>query len=126
MILSACLQLYTGYIRYICNVNKRTCESDMPGDNCSVFGCGTSRRHKDVGIFQIPGIKKKEWRARFLNAIMRTRKPDDDFKSLIPKDRVFACSRHFHPSEIKTRKYYNIYSTAFSTLFPIQHTNTRM
>ena len=27
----------------------------MPGDNCSVFGCGQCRRQHGVGIFRVPG-----------------------------------------------------------------------
>ena len=45
----------------------------MPGDNCSVYGCGISRRKKDAGIFKIPGKKKVEWRSKFLNAITKTK-----------------------------------------------------
>ena len=76
----------------------------MPGDNCSVFGCGTCRRRTGVSIFKVPGIKQKQWRKRFLEAIQNTRVVDDDFKKMVQNDRVFACERHFKNTEIKTRK----------------------
>ena len=81
----------------------------MPGDNCSVYGCGISRRKKDASIFKIPGKKKVEWRSKFLNAITKTRETNSEFREMIKHDRVFACSRHFHQSEIKVRKYCLIY-----------------
>ena len=30
----------------------------MPGDNCVMFGCGTSRRTKGVGIWKLPNAKE--------------------------------------------------------------------
>ena len=96
----------------------------MPGDNCSVFGCGQCRRQHGVGIFRVPGqptqkelsraeksplvaknlAKKAKWRKEFLSAILKTRIPDDDFRTQITKDRVFACERHFLPTEIKVHQ----------------------
>ena len=26
----------------------------MPGDNCSIYGCGTSRKHTGISILRIP------------------------------------------------------------------------
>ena len=92
----------------------------MPGDNCSVYGCGLSRRTKGFGIFQVPGkptekekekaktstevsaklAEKKRWRSEFLNAITKTRIVDAEFKAMIENDRVFACERHFLETDI--------------------------
>ena len=39
----------------------------MPGANCSIFGCGTSRRNKGVSLFKIPSTDddfNKEWRKK--------------------------------------------------------------
>ena len=44
----------------------------MPGDNCSVFGCGTRRRTKGVGIWKLPRAKNedhKKWREDLLGEI---------------------------------------------------------
>ena len=32
-------------------------EKNMPGDNCAVFGCGTFRRMKGIGIWKLPAAK---------------------------------------------------------------------
>ena len=37
----------------------------MPGANCSIFGCGTSRCNTGIGIFRLPlGKDKKSKQAR--------------------------------------------------------------
>ena len=36
--------VYNSCVLYMLYIKcKQTCESDMPGDNCSVYGCGTNR-----------------------------------------------------------------------------------
>ena len=70
----------------------------MPGDNCSVYGCGKIRHQAGQGIFQVPGKKcksKAEWRSEFLKAITKTRVVDKEFREMINNDRVFACQKHF-------------------------------
>ena len=70
----------------------------MPGENCSVFGCGSCRRTKGIGIWKLPGAKNdsyKKWRSDWLSAITKTRVMDKSFKELIAKDRVYTCERHF-------------------------------
>ena len=84
----------------------------MPGDNCSVTGCGTSRRTKQIGIFKVPGKKKTEWRKRFLDTIKKSRVTDKSFAKQIEEDTVHACARHFHASEIQTRKFFSFYQSA--------------
>ena len=32
----------------------------MPGDNCFMFGCGTSRKTKGVGIWKLPNAKDED------------------------------------------------------------------
>ena len=46
------------------------------GANCSIYGCSTSRKNKDVGIFRLPAVKddlSKKWREELLNVILRDR-----------------------------------------------------
>ena len=41
----------------------------MPGENCSVYGCSTSRRHKGVPIWKLPTASSPfnaKWRADLL------------------------------------------------------------
>ena len=79
----------------------------MPGDNCSVFGCGTSRRTKGVGIWKLTNTKDvdhKKWRQDWLREITKTREVDCDFKRQEENDNVFTCEKHFHPEDIETCK----------------------
>ena len=67
----------------------------MPSDNCTVLGCGTSRRTKGIGILKLP-----EW----LNEITKTRESDAAFKVLVAMDRIFTCEKHLEPEDIEIRK----------------------
>lgn len=80
----------------------------MPGDNCAVFGCGTCRRTKGIGIFKLPSLRNAEyekWRKEWLNQLTKTRIIDKDFQSQIDKGNVFTCEKHFDPKDIETCKY---------------------
>jgi hypothetical protein len=73
----------------------------MPGDNCAVFGCGSSKRKKGIGIWKLPNAKDerhKEWREKWLNEITKTRAIDADFKKRI--DSVFTCEKNCDPKGI--------------------------
>jgi hypothetical protein len=79
----------------------------MPGDNCSVFGCGTCRRTKGIGIWKLPAPRNaeyKKWRQDWLNEITKTRIVDKDFQKQIENDKVFTCENHFDPKDIETCK----------------------
>ena len=55
----------------------------MPGDNCAVFGCGTSRRIKGIGIWKLPAPRNaeyKKWRDDWLNELTKSREIDKDFE----------------------------------------------
>ena len=48
----------------------------MPGDNCSIKICGTTRKTKDFGIFQLPYTNPADpahqsWRSECLNSITK-------------------------------------------------------
>lgn len=76
----------------------------MPGDNCSVFGCGSSRKTKGIGIWKLPAPRNaeyKKWRELWLNELTKTRVVDKDFKRQIDNDRVFTCENHFRPEDIE-------------------------
>ena len=80
----------------------------MPGDNCSVIGCGTSRRTKGVGIWKLPyprNAEYKKWREDWLNELTKTRDRDKDFQKQIESDRVYTCEKHFDPTDIEICKY---------------------
>ena len=78
----------------------------MPGDNCSVKGCGSNRRTKGIGIFQILAENvNKEWRKMFLGEILKFREVDANFKRQINENNVFVCEKHFHKNEIEICEY---------------------
>lgn len=77
----------------------------MPGENCSVVGCGSCRSTKGLGIFKLPSEKSnKEWRERWLGELKKTRTLDSHFRSLIEKDHVYTCEKHFREEDIEICK----------------------
>ena len=80
----------------------------MPGDNCAVFGCGSSRRTKGIGIWKLPAAKDephKKWRDVWLSEITKTREIDHEFRKRIENDKVFTCEKHFDVEDFEICKY---------------------
>lgn len=76
----------------------------MPGRNCAVFGCGSCRRSKGIGIFKLPIASDEsncKWREAWLSEITKTRMMDQDFRNQITNDRVYTCEKHFNPEDIE-------------------------
>ena len=70
----------------------------MPGANCSIFGCSSSRKSKGCSIFKLPASSNdfnKKWRGDLLNVIRKERVVDDILKRRIDADRLHICERHF-------------------------------
>ena len=81
----------------------------MPGDNCAFPKCGTSRRHKDIGIFKLPSRKGEfyqEWKKEIVNVILKYRVADDNFKKNIQAGNVHICERHFKANDIEITSEY--------------------
>ena len=79
----------------------------MPGTNCSIFGCGTNRRHNGVGIFRIPSGNDERWKVihdEWIRVITKDRVVDANFREQIESGNVYVCERHFK-EEIECRKY---------------------
>ena len=79
----------------------------MPGDNCSVFGCGTCRRTKGIGIWKLLSARNAEykmWREQWLSEITKTRVIDKDFQKQIDNDKVFTCEKPFKLEDIEICK----------------------
>jgi len=58
----------------------------MPGDNCSVFGCGICRRTKEVGRWKLLKARDKDhnkWREDWLSEITKTREVNCVFKGQV-------------------------------------------
>ena len=78
----------------------------MPGDNCAVFGCGSCRRTKGIGIWKLPAAKDeadKKWRHDWLSEITKTREINHEFRKR--NDKVFTCEKHFDVEHFETCKY---------------------
>ncbi|XP_066915394.1 uncharacterized protein [Clytia hemisphaerica] len=74
----------------------------MPGANCSMYGCGTSRKHKDIGIFKLPLPKDdfhRKWRQELIDIILRYRVLDENLERQIQEDRIHICQRHFREDQ---------------------------
>ena len=76
------------------------------GEYCSIHGCKTSRKMKDVSIFTVPtksAAEKspavKKWRDELINVVKRDRE-DPDLKRLIETDKVRICQLHFDDNQI--------------------------
>ena len=55
----------------------------MPEDNCSVFGCGSCRRTKGIGIWKLPLAKDAahaKWRDEWLGADKKDKGNDYGFQ----------------------------------------------
>ena len=80
----------------------------MPGENCAVFGYGSCRRMKGIGIWKLPSAKDEAhstWRKEWLGEIKKMKDLDQNFKELIENDRVFTCEKHFAAEDIEICKY---------------------
>ena len=79
----------------------------MPGDNCAVFGCGSCRNTKGIGIWKLPAPRNddyKQWREQWLNGLTKSRVVEKDLQRLIDNDRVYSCEKHFAPDDIEICK----------------------
>ncbi len=80
----------------------------MPGANCSVFGCESSRKHTGVGIFRIPSEKDEvstATREAWLKMITRDRVVDESIRRQIDTGELYVCEKHFNTEAIDCRKY---------------------
>ena len=70
----------------------------MPGTNCSIFGCGTSRKHKGVPIFKVPSCNNEsswKWRKKLVHIITKDRVIDANLKNQIEKKTLYICGKHY-------------------------------
>lgn len=77
----------------------------MPGDNCSVVGCGTCCRTKGIGIWKLPAPWNNEyrkWLEDWLNELTKYQVVDKDFQRQNEADKVFTCEKYFCESDIET------------------------
>lgn len=86
----------------------------MPGANCALFGCSTSRKSK-LSLFKLPfpgrgdgdetKTLKETARKEWLRVILRTREMTPELKKRIEENNIFLCELHFKADHIVDRKY---------------------
>ena len=77
----------------------------MPGANCSIYGCGTSRKHAGISIFRIPAKDddlSTKTREAWLRLVTSLRKQID-------QRTMHICERHFEKNLIETCKFGSSY-----------------
>ncbi len=88
----------------------------MPGANCSIFGCGTSRKHVGIGIFRILSGKdeiSKRTREAWLKIITKDRVIDKSLRRQIDSGSLYVCEKHFKEEEYDRRKLYPLFNSRF-------------
>ena len=76
----------------------------MPGANCSIFGCSTSRRKFGISIFKLPSGEddlSKKTQEEWVNQITKNRVIDVD----LIRRQLHVCEKHFEEKFIEKRKY---------------------
>ena len=82
----------------------------MPGENCAVYGCSASRKHKGISFFKVPlpnNDFNKKWGDEIINIITKDREIDSSLKTRIESRKLFICEQHFSSDqfyEYDTRK----------------------
>ena len=78
----------------------------MPGANCAIPECGSTRREAYVNraIFQVPnriGEFYEKWRKDILAVLLRFREADEALKKRIKTGNIYVCERHFTSDDIE-------------------------
>ena len=79
----------------------------LPGANCSIFGCRTSRKHVGVAIFRIPAETdklSKKTRKAWISIITKDRIVDNSLRRQIESGNLYVCKKHFKNEEYDCRK----------------------
>ena len=85
----------------------------MPGANCSIYGCGTSRKHAGISIFRIPAKDddlSTKTREAWVRLVTRDREIDSSLQKQIDQRNIHICERHFEKNLIETCKFGSSYS----------------
>ncbi len=80
----------------------------MPGANCSIYGCGTSRKHAGIGIFRIPTKVDElstKTRDAWVRLVTRDREIDTSLRNQIEQRTIRICERHFEKDLIEICKF---------------------
>ena len=100
----------------------------MPGRNCSIYVCPTSRRHKDISIFSLPTVVDgnevtAKWRSELLRVVTKDREIDANFRQQIEKNKIYICEKHFKEEDLYHCKcIMNISGIEFEIIFKLLYT----
>nr|XP_047145142.1 uncharacterized protein LOC124818371 [Hydra vulgaris] len=75
----------------------------MPGANCSIYGCTTSRYSHDIAIFSLPKGQDDcnvEWRRKLIEIITKDRLIDSALRKQIASESLHVCEKHFEDHEV--------------------------
>ena len=79
----------------------------MPGANCSIYGCSTSRRNTGIAIFRVTRGKDEyntAWRGKLVNVITKDRVMDSALRNQIEKQNLHICEKHFTEESLIIRE----------------------
>jgi len=79
----------------------------MPGANCSIFGCSTSRDHIGISLHRIPQKDddfSSNWREKIVQIITRDRVVDQSLRKQIDKRSLHICELHYSDDKLLRRK----------------------
>ena len=94
----------------------------MPGANCSIFGCSTSRSSRGISIFGLPqrnGEYSSSWREKMINTITKDRVIDKRLKVQIEKKTLHICEKHFSQDQLNQREYYILHRSKYTMLLSL-------
>ena len=78
----------------------------MPGANCSIYGCGTSRRNKETPIFKVTNRKDEfslNWRQKLVDVVAKDRVVDVSLRKQINNNNLYICGKHFSANQLIKR-----------------------
>ena len=79
----------------------------MPGGNCAIYGCNTSRIHVGISLHKVPQKDddySSNWRRKLVDIIVKDRELDASLKKQIEKKNLYICELHFTEDQLIRRK----------------------
>ena len=80
----------------------------MPGDNCAIPGCSTSRATPDVALLGMPNNDDEynvNWRKNIVDMIAKIRVVDASLKRQIERKSLHFCEKNYPEKKLIRCKY---------------------
>ena len=102
----------------------------MPGANCSIYGCKTSRKDEGISIFRVPTGEDEyntQWRNKIVAIITRDRTIDWSLKKQIENKTLNTCELHYPEEDLvknvtkitKSSRFHSISESSYQNIFQI-------